>query len=160
MKRLLLVSVAALTILAAGAAAFAGDKDPNEKTRPRIRQQMRQRMADANCPWSDANAPWKDPNSPWAQRRAKMQEKAEQAHQKRIERLKEIRQIAVDEKATKTVEAIDKLIADVEKNFQKRQARAAERPWMPPGPGRMGRRHGGMRPGGPPMGPPPEPPPE
>ncbi len=87
-----------------------------------------------------------------------MQEKAEQAHLKRIERLKEIRQIAADEKATKTVEAIDKLIADMEKNFQERQARAAERPWMPPGPGRMGHRHRGMKPGGPPMEPPPEPP--
>jgi hypothetical protein len=106
--------------------------------------------------WADVNAP-ADANSPWVQRRAEMRERAQKAFEKRVGRLKEIREIAAGEGATKTVEALDKLIAEAEEKFEKRQERMdAEGGWRRGGrPRHIGRGPRGMRhrrrPGGPPV---------
>ena len=110
--------------------------------------------------WTDANAP-ADANSPWAQRCEERRERMQKAFEKRVGCLKEIRETAAGEGATKTVEALDKLIAEAEEKFEKRQERmdAEGGFWRGRRPRRMGRGPRGMRhrkrPGGPPryMGP-------
>lgn len=150
--------IVALTVLGVGLVSLAGEKGPGKgpgRRGPGAKRQWMQKMADANAP--------ADANSPWAQRRQEMRERAQKAFEKRVGRLKEIREIAAGEGATKTVEALDKLIADVEQNFKKRQERLdSEGGWGRGGPprhmrwGQRGMRHRG-RPGGPPMEPPEEP---
>ncbi len=158
MKRSVIFVIVALTVLAVGLASLAGEKGRGKgpgRRGPGARRQWMQRMADANAP--------ADANSPWAQRRAEMRERAQKAFEKRVGRLKEIREIAAGEGATKTVEALDKLIAEVEENFKKRQERLDSEGGLgrggPPrhlGRGPRGVRHRG-RPGGPPGEPPEEP---
>ena len=146
MKRSLIISIVALAVLAAGLAAFGEEKGRGKGPGRRghgMRPHRMHRMADANAPM--------DANSPWAQRRAEMREREQKAFETRVGRLKEIREIAAGEGATQTVEALDKLIGEVEEKFAKRQKRLEEGKGMWPGRMHMGRRPHGMRRGGRPI---------
>lgn len=145
MKRSFIISIVALAVLAAGLAAFGEEKGRGKGPgrQHHGRREWMHRMADANTPM--------DANSPWAQRRAEMRERAQKAFEARVGRLKKIRGIAAGEGATQTVEALDKLIGEVEEKSAKRQNRMEKGEGMWPGPMRMGRRPHGMRRGGQPM---------
>jgi len=124
MKRLLICSAVALAVFAAGYSAMGKpeDKGPGPKKMAKAHRYMH----DANAPMMrDANAPMlRDPNAP--RRQAPKADQWAQAIQARIGRLEAIKQIAIKEGATKTVEALDKLIADEKKPMEIRQQRIAE----------------------------------
>jgi hypothetical protein len=113
MKKLLICSVVTLAVLAAvySTASSAEEKSTGQK-----------KMVKAHRYTHDANAmAVQDANA--VKKQAKRAEPWMEALQARIGRLEAIREIAVKEGATKTVEALDKFIADEKKQHDLRQQR-------------------------------------
>ena len=113
MKRLLVCSVVALAVLVVGYSAMGEAGDKGKGKGPKAMARAHPRMQDANAPAvHDVNA-----------MKNRAQQRAEQmtgVFQARIGRLEAIKQIAVKEGATKTVEALDKFIADEKKQQELR----------------------------------------
>jgi len=118
MKRLLVCSVVALAVLVVGYSAMGEAGDKGKGRGPKAMARAHPRMQDANAPAV------RDPNA--------MKNRAQQRAEQRtatIGRLEAIKQIAVKEGATKTVEALDKFIADEKKQqelYQKKMNQMRE----------------------------------
>ena len=114
MKRLLVAAVVVGVLLAA--VGIAGSKEKGRRGRRRMAALQ---AADANaCPLAEADARRaRDPNRPRRRPRARMMKGA---LDKRIARLESIRAIAAAEGATKTVEALNKLIGEDKERFEHR----------------------------------------
>jgi len=110
MKRFAICSAVLLTVLAAGSVGFCADKGRRPGRHQRAMKQART-VQDANLPNASAV---KDPN-----RAARRGRRLGNLWLKRIKSLKAIRQIASKEGATKTVAALDKLIAKEKKQRER-----------------------------------------
>ena len=117
MKRLVIASVVALVVLAAGSMVVSKEKEGERGRRGH------RRMGRATYGVVDANAPAvQDANRPGR----RMREGRRQAFEARMEQLESIRELAVEEKATKTAAALDKFIAEEKKQFDERMQRTRE----------------------------------
>lgn len=119
MKKVLICSVAALVILLAGGTALT-----KEKGKARQANQGAKRVAGKEV--SEEQKQWKaklEAMTP-EQRRLAL---AQKALEDDLAPWKQVRQIAADEKATKTVAAIDKIIAEKQEQFKKKMSAAEKR---------------------------------
>ncbi|MHC4624439.1 MAG: hypothetical protein ACYS4W_11120 [Planctomycetota bacterium] len=148
MKRLLILSVVGLAVLAAGSIAASKEGERGHRGHRKMRR-ARYGVLDANAPGvQDANRPGRH-----------LGEGRRMAFEARMERLESIRDLAVQEKATKTAAALDELLGEEKAQFEKMSERMREwrrrrhgeggwgRPkgkWGPEG-GRRGRRSRGKR---------------
>lgn len=119
MKRLLIVSVVAAAFLAAVSIGVAKEKKGAGEKGKGAGQKVRQKEK------LEAKH-GQDTEKPGGEHRERAKNRAQHMFQERIGRLEEIRAIAAEEGATKTVAALDKLIAEDRGRFEKMRARRAE----------------------------------
>lgn len=116
MKKVLICSVAALVLLLAGSTAFTGEKG-------KAREANRGTKRAAGKSISEEQKQWKaklEAMTP-EQRRVAL---AQKALEDDLAPWKQVRQIAADEKAVKTLAAIDNIIAQKQEQFKKKMAAA------------------------------------
>ena len=131
MKRLLIWSAVALLALSAGI-GLAGEKEGGGRGGHKKGAWGARALNDPNAPAvADANRP--------AHPR-RMAQIWKRAFRTRIKRLEEIREIAAEEGATKTVAALDKMIAEEKERLQKMKQRI--RRWRAKEAGEAGREKG------------------
>lgn len=118
MKRLLIVSVVAAAFLAAVSIGVAKEKKAGGKGKGAGQKVGEKQKLEAKH--------GQEAETPVGKQREQMKNRARHMFRERIGRLEEIRAIAAEEGATKTVAALDKLIAEDRGRFEKMRARRAE----------------------------------
>ena len=111
MKRFLILSAVCLATLAAS--GLRADDEKAGKHKVEKKQKLEARRG-------------QDANTPEGEYRERVRNRMEMMFSKRVGRLEEIRAIAAEEGATKTVAALDKLIAEEKERVENIKARRAE----------------------------------
>ena len=113
MKKMLICSVAALAILLAGSTALTKEKGKARKADKETRKVSEKKKL------SEQEKQWREKLKAMApeERRLAM---AKKALENELAPWQEVRKVAVEEKATKTVAAIDKIIAAKQEQFKKK----------------------------------------
>lgn len=121
MKKLLICSVAALAILLAGGTALT-----KEKGRTKTADKETRRVSEKKK-LSEEEKQWKEKLESMTpeERRVAIAKKALETE---LGPWQQVRKIALEEKAAKTVAAIDKIIADRQQQFKKKLAAMKDRP--------------------------------
>lgn len=118
MKRLLIVSVVAAAFLAAVSIGVAKEKGAGGKGKGAGHKVREKQKLEAKH--------GQEAETPVGKHKEQMKNRARHRFEERIGRLEEIRAIAEEEGATRTVAALDKLIAEDRGRFEKMRARRAE----------------------------------
>jgi len=118
MKRLLIVSVVAAAFLAAVSIGVAKEKGAGEKGKGAGHKVREKQKLEAKH--------GQEAEAPAGEHKEQVKNRAQQMFEERVGRLEEIRAIAAEEGATRTVAALDKLIAEDQERFEKMRARRAE----------------------------------